>query len=74
MERVLYEEDDDESQEVWVFKPTGMSTDVPPNTDGPLYLQGYIVVTPMRLGEDDAAGIAALLSRQDDLPSWPGGE
>lgn len=74
LERVLYQEDGDESEEVWVLKSGDMNTDVPPNTDGPLYRQGYIIVTPMKLGEDDTAGIAALRNRLDDLPPWPGKE
>jgi 5'-nucleotidase len=69
--RVLNEEDGDESQEVWVAKPASMNPDVPPDSDGPIYRQGYIVVTPMRLGEVDSAAIPTFRSQLGSLPSWP---
>ncbi len=74
LDRVLNEEDEDESVEVWVVRQTGQSTDIPPDSDGSLYHQGYIVITPMRLGEDAMDLMAGFKTDQDDLPSWHGGQ
>ncbi|MDN5864230.1 MAG: hypothetical protein L0I62_03295 [Gammaproteobacteria bacterium] len=63
---------DGERWEVWVAQATGRKPNVPAGSDRALYRQGYIVITPMRLGEVNAAELPVLRKRLDEWPKWPG--
>ena len=73
-ERVIFEEDGDETEEVWVLRREFAMENVPPESDGPLYQEGYIVITPMRLGEVDLDGVSELNDHLEDIPSWESDE
>lgn len=63
---------DGEHWEVWIAGPTGRMPDVPEGSDVALYHQGYIVITPMRVGEVDTDKIPVLRKHLDELPQWRG--
>lgn len=64
---------DDSDTQVWTAKPTGKHDKVLPDSDVALYNKGYIVITPMQIGEDDEAEIAVLANHVSELPRWPSG-
>ena len=72
MRRVLNEEDEDgeEAQQVWVIEPKGQYPQVPEDSDGPLYYQNYIVITPMSVGEVDTFALEKLAQNIEALPKW----
>src|SRR5690625_2826721 len=70
--RVQKLKDGGERWEVWVARPTGRMPDVPDGSDVAFYRQGYIVITPMRIGEVDQAEIPVLRKHLNELPAWSG--
>ncbi len=70
LERVHMEEDDDETEEVWMATMTIDPARISPESDAALLHQGYIVVTPMRVGEVDDDALERLEGRSDELPAW----
>lgn len=65
------EEGDDEREEVWMAHRTGISKVPPSDSDGVWYQKGYIVVVPMRVGENDEILVNKLRTRKNELPEWP---
>ena len=72
LDRVHFAEDDGgETEEIWLAELAADPSGVSAESDGALLRQGYVVVTPMRLGEVDAAALADLAGNADRLPGWP---
>lgn len=70
-DRVAQAKDDDKLTEVWVAKGTGKHPAPATGTDAALYREGYIVITPMRVGEVETAAIPALRRQAGAVPPWP---
>lgn len=70
-DRVSQMEQGDKQAEVWVARQTGRPARPEPGSDAALYRDGYIVITPMHIGEDDRAAIPALRQDAGELPPWP---
>lgn len=64
----------DDVTEEWVGKATGKRPEVLRGSDEALYREGYIVISPMRLDEQDQAAIPALRTELAQLPPWPQGQ
>jgi 5'-nucleotidase len=69
--RVAQARHDGELAEVWAVKGTGKHPAPLAGSDAALYREGYIVVTPMRVGEDDTAAIPGLRREAGAIPRWP---
>ncbi len=69
--KVLAEaEKDDETKEVWVVRRK-RTTKVPaPGSDEEWYQKGYIVIVPMKVGEDDKTLLNKIRSRINEIPGW----
>jgi 5'-nucleotidase len=70
-DRVAQANHDGKLAEVWAVKGTGKHATPLPESDAALYRDGYIVITPMRVGEDDAAAIPVLRREAGTVPRWP---
>jgi 5'-nucleotidase len=70
LERVAFEEDGGETEEVWLLG-RGLAPDrIAAGSDVALLEEGWIVVTPMRVGEVDEAALADLAEHAAELPAW----
>lgn len=67
----LIGEGEEGPRQVWLLQVPETSELPPADSDIMLYLQDYIVVTPMRADEHDYAFIDELRGRLDELPTWP---
>ncbi|MGD2092376.1 MAG: 5'/3'-nucleotidase SurE [Candidatus Aminicenantes bacterium] len=65
------EESDDETEAVWIVRVKGISKVPPSDSDGVWYRKGYIVIVPMRVGENDEILVNKLRTRKNELPEWP---
>ncbi|MGD2217218.1 MAG: 5'/3'-nucleotidase SurE [Gemmatimonadales bacterium] len=67
----LIGEGDEGPRQVWLLQVPEVSELPPADSDIMLYIQDYIVVTPMRADEHDYALIDELRGRLAELPAWP---
>lgn len=57
--------------QIWAAKPSGDHDKAFRGSDVALYREGFIVITPMQVGEDDNTQISLLEQQVSKLPPWP---
>ncbi len=64
------EEDEKETEEVWMAHMKGISKVPPADSDGVWFQKGYIVIVPMKIGENHEGMVNKLRARTHELPQW----